>query len=98
MDSAFFSDEIVTALNEQGVEFTISVPFERFVELKQMIEQRQRWSAMNEDVSYFETQWKPKSWTRRCRFLMIRTRAKQQQKGPCNWICLSPTTTVMSLR
>src|SRR5690606_11145387 len=30
MDSAFFSDEIVTALNEQGVDFTVSVPFERF--------------------------------------------------------------------
>jgi hypothetical protein len=34
MDSAFFSDEIVMALQEQGVEFTLSVPFERFVELK----------------------------------------------------------------
>ena len=30
MDSAFFSDEIVTALAERNVEFTISVPFERF--------------------------------------------------------------------
>ena len=82
MDSAFFSDEIVTALNEQGVEFTISVPFERFVELKQMIEGRQRWYAIDDEVSYFETEWKPKSWPRRCRFLMIRTRAKKQQKGP----------------
>jgi len=82
MDSAFFSDEMVTALNEQGVEFTISVPFERFVELKQMIERRQRWSAIDDQRSYFETQWKPKSWPRHCRFLMIRTRAKQQQKGP----------------
>ena len=82
MDSAFFSDEIVTALDKQGVQFTISVPFERFVELKQMIEQRQRWFALNKDVSYFESQWKPKSWKRRCRFLMIRTRTKQQQKGP----------------
>ena len=82
MDSAFFSDEIVTALDKQGVQFTISVPFERFVELKQMIEQRQRWFALNKDVSYFESQWKPKSWKRRCRFLMIRTRTKQQHKGP----------------
>ena len=82
MDSAFFSDEIVTALNEQDVEFTISVPFERFVELKKMIERRQRWSAIDGELSYFETQWKPKSWPRRCRFVMIRTRAKQQQKGP----------------
>lgn len=82
MDSAFFSDEIVTALNEQAVEFTISVPFERFVELKQMIERRRRWQALNQDVSYFEANWKPKSWPRSCRFLMIRSRAKVQQKCP----------------
>ena len=82
MDSAFFSDEIVTALNEHHMECSISVPFERFVELKQMIERRQRWSAIDGELSYFETDWKPKSWPRRCRFLLIRTRAKQQQKGP----------------
>ena len=82
MDSAFFSDEIVAALTEQGIQYTISVPFERFVELKQMIEGRQRWSIIDEELSYFETQWKPKSWPRRCRFVMIRTRVKQQQKGP----------------
>jgi hypothetical protein len=82
MDSAFFSDEIVTALNDQEIEFSISVPFERFLELKQMIEGRQRWYSINSDVSYFETEWKPKSWPRRCRFLMIRTLAKKQQKGP----------------
>lgn len=82
MDSAFFSDEIVTALNQKGIEFTISVPFERFVELKSMIEGRQRWYPINDQLSYFESQWKPKSWPRRCRFVMIRTLAKQQQKGP----------------
>jgi len=82
MDSAFFSDEIVTAFNEQNVEFSISVPFERFVELKKMIENRQRWYALDGEVSYFESQWKPKSWQHRCRFLMIRTKSKKQQKGP----------------
>ena len=34
MDSAFFSDEIVDALDRAGIEMSISVPFERFVELK----------------------------------------------------------------
>ena len=82
MDSAFFSDEIVTALDEQHVEFSISVPFERFVELKKVIENRQRWYAVNDEVSYFEMSWKPKSWKRRYRFLLIRTKAKKQQKGP----------------
>jgi hypothetical protein len=82
MDSAFFSDEIVEALNEAGAEFTISVPFERFVELKQMIEARKRWSSINLEVSYFEAAWKPKCWPHQCRFIMVRTRVKQQRKGP----------------
>ena len=82
MDSAFFSDEIVAALQAQAVEFTISVPFERFLELKQMIERRQHWSEIDDELSYFEAQWKPKSGPSCCRFLMIRTCAKQQHKGP----------------
>jgi len=82
MDSAFFSDEIVSALDKKHVEFSISVPFERFVELKQMIEGRKRWYWISTEVSYFEAAWKPKSWPRRCRFLMIRTETKKQQKGP----------------
>src|SRR3990172_3572719 len=44
MDSAFFSDEIVLALDEARIEFTVSVPFERFVELKGKIEGRKRWT------------------------------------------------------
>ena len=59
MDSAFFSDEMVTALNKQDIQFTISVPFERFVQLKEMIEGRLRWFNLLKDVSYFESQWKP---------------------------------------
>ena len=82
MDSAFFSDEIVAALNEDRVQFTISVPFERFVELKKMIDGRKRWNTIDTELSYFECQWKPKSWPQRCRFVMVRTLAKQQQKGP----------------
>lgn len=38
----FFSDEILSALYEQDVEFSTSVPPERFAELKQMLEGRQR--------------------------------------------------------
>lgn len=82
MDSAFFSDEIVSALQAEGVEFTISVPFERFAELKGMIEGRQRWQPLTEHVSYFEADWKPKVWDTRFRFLFIRTRAVRQHKEP----------------
>lgn len=82
MDSAFFSDEIVSALEAEGVEFTLSVPFERFAELKAMIENRRRWQHVSNDVSYFEADWKPKVWDRRFRFLLIRTRAVRQNKEP----------------
>jgi hypothetical protein len=82
MDSAFFSDQIVTALHEAGIEFTISVPFERFAKLKGMIESRRRWRRVNGQVSYFEMTWKPDVWDRPFRFLFIRTRAQRQHKGP----------------
>jgi hypothetical protein len=81
MDSAFFSDAIVSALEAAGVEFTISVPFERFAELKGMIEGRRRWRRVSRTVSYFETAWKPKSWNGRFRFLFVRTQTKKQHKG-----------------
>jgi hypothetical protein len=81
MDSAFFSDEIVMALTRQEIEFSVSVPFERFVELKGKIEGRRQWQGINAQMSYFEEQWKPKSWNRRFRFLFVRTLAKRQHKG-----------------
>ena len=47
MDSAFFSDSIVEALDEKGIEYTISVPFERFAALKGQIEKRRRWNRLD---------------------------------------------------
>ena len=82
MDAAFFSDEIVTALDGEGVELSLSVPFERFAELKGMIEGRRRWRRLDGETSYFETSWKPQCWAKRFRFIFIRRRAKRQQKGP----------------
>jgi len=81
-DSAFFSDELVTVLQGHGVEFTLSVPFERFTELKGMIESRRRWQRLDADRSFFERPWKPKCWEQAYRFVFLRTRAKKQQKGP----------------
>ncbi len=82
VDSAFFSDDIVTLLDGLKVEFTVSVPFERFPELKGMIEARKRWRGMDETWSYFETDWKPKCWDQKYRFLLIRQRCKEIHKGP----------------
>lgn len=81
MDSAFFSDAIVSLLHDHDIEFTISVPFARFVELKQRLEKRRIWWSINAGQGYFELRWKPKSWSRRFRFLAVRTRTKIQQRG-----------------
>lgn len=82
MDGAFFSDALVTLLSDLGVEFTISVPFERFVELKKKIEGRRWWERLNKDLGFFELRWKPKSWNRRYRFLFVRTRSAIRDKEP----------------
>jgi hypothetical protein len=81
MDSAFFSDEIVRMLDTAGVQFTISVPFERFSALKALIENRQRWRYLNAVCSFFEANWKPASWDDRYRFVFVRSQNRQQYKG-----------------
>jgi len=92
MDGAFFSDEMVGLLDGMGIEFTLSVPFERFVELKGLIEQRQRWRRQDETWSYFECSWKPKKWSTRYRFLLIRQRCKEIYREPIQLDLFIPQT------
>jgi hypothetical protein len=92
MDSAFFSDETVGLLDRMSIEFTLSVPFERFVELKGQIEQRQRWRRQDATWSYFECPWKPKKWNTRYRFLFIRQRSKEIHRKPIQLDLFIPQT------
>ncbi len=62
--------------------FTASVPFARFTELKKMIENCETWTDIDEQWSYFETQWKPKSWDAEFRFIFTRKKFKKALKGP----------------
>jgi len=84
MDSAFFSDEMVRALEALGVEFTISVPFERFVQLKRLVQVRKVWWPVTADgkLRFFQKEWKPQCWSRKFRFIFIRRESPGQQKGP----------------
>ncbi len=82
MDSAFFNDDFLKMMDHKEVEFTASVPFDRFAELKTMIESRERWSKIDDQWSYFESDWKPKSWDKKYRFIFIRQRVPVQRKGP----------------
>jgi transposase len=81
MDSAFFSQDILSIFNGNRVKFTASVPFERLTQLKEMIESRKRWRTIDSQWSYFETAWKPKSWERGYRFIFTRKKTRKQHKG-----------------
>ena len=82
MDSAFFSDDIVGNLDAAGVEYTVSVPFERFTDLKARIEARRFWWRGAAQWSYFQAKWKPKAWKTPHRFLFILY--LPQALRPCN--------------
>ena len=90
LDSAFFSDEIVNLLNKEGVEFSISVPFERFPELKAVIEARRRWSRFDSRWSFFQADWSPKCWEKDFRFLFVRQKVKVQNKKPVQFDLFIP--------
>lgn len=81
-DGAFFDQKLLGLLDALGVEFTISVPFERLCELKTKIEERQRWKRIDRTWSFFEQRWKPKSWDCKYRFVFIRQKVALQRKGP----------------
>lgn len=82
-DSAFFNEELVGVQDEQGTEFSFSVPFERFAQLKQIIEARKRWHRADEQTEYFEFDWKPACWSRRkIRLIAVRRKQRRQAKGP----------------
>lgn len=84
VDAAFFDEKILQGLADQGVEFTVSVPFERLPRLKQVVEQTQPtdWLPIDEQWAYAPTDWQPKSWTRSFRFVLLRRRRPVQRKGP----------------
>ena len=53
MDSAFFNQDILSILAANHVKFTASVPFERFTQLKDMIEKRKRWRKDRQTMVIF---------------------------------------------
>ena len=98
IDSAFFNETITQRLHSLGVAFTISVPFERFADLKGLVEGRKRWRRMAVGLDYFETRWKPKSWNARHRFIFIRKQVRCQNKLRFNSTCFNPPCTGTSSR
>lgn len=90
MDSAFFSNELVSMLESCGIEYTISVPFERLLALKERIEKRRKWDNLDDQCGFFDIQWKPKSWKKRRRFIAVRQATKVQCKAPVQLDLFTP--------
>ena len=82
LDSAFFSEAMITTLGGRGRGVHAVRPFERFVELKGRIEHRRRWRRINAELAYAELAWTPKSWTSAARFVCVRKVVRARQPGP----------------
>ena len=82
LDAAFFAEDIAYRLVDLQVRFAISLPFERFPELKNIIEARKTWHRIDDTWSYADLNWRPKSWRGGFRVLAIRRRTPTPRKGP----------------
>ncbi len=92
LDGAHFSERTCRDLDAARVEFTISVPFERFPTLKAAIESRSRWHHIEGPWAHFELGWKPKSWARRFRVLVFRQLEQCPRRGPLQLDLFQPLT------
>jgi hypothetical protein len=92
IDAAFFDETILDQLDQQRVDFSVSVPFERFPALKSIIEKTPswRWIPIDDQWSYVEIHWRPKSWKSHYRMIALRQRVARQVKGPLQLDLFAP--------
>jgi hypothetical protein len=83
IDGAHYSDATCTGLHDTGIEFSVSVPFERLPRLKALVEQRTLWHRIDDEWSYFKWHWRPSAKSR-CSFpcVIYRRRVAKPRKGP----------------
>ncbi|PRQ10056.1 IS1380 family transposase [Enhygromyxa salina] len=82
LDSAFFNENVLDLLEDLGVEYAMAIPFAAYPGLKHRVHRRERWRPIDDDWSYFELDWRPKTWAGRRRVICIRRRRAARRKGP----------------
>jgi len=83
LDGAHFSDATCGLLDDQGVQFSISVPFERLPRLKGIVEKRLAWKRIDDDWSFFNWSWSPRIGSaRKFRCVVYRQRVPVPKQGP----------------
>lgn len=95
MDAAFFDEERLMQLHAVGIEFSASVPFERFPALKTIILSKKEadWTRIDATWSACELDWKPNCWKATFRMLLIRRKTLVQRKGPLQLDLFEPRDT-----
>lgn len=83
LDGAHYSDATCASLHHAGIEFSLSVPFERLPQLKGVIESRSLWHRIDDEWSYFQWAWRPNANSHRlfpC--VVYRRRVARPRQGP----------------
>ena len=62
LDSAFFQEKIIKYLLKERVEFAIKVPMWQWLGVKDVIQNRQRWTSVNDRLAYFFRRLKLDQW------------------------------------
>ena len=82
-DGAFFDRKLLSALDEEDVAFTCSVPFRRLADLKHLVENATTWRRLNKRWEATEADYLPASWAEiegRVRFILYRQTSRKQRK------------------
>lgn len=92
VDAAFFDEALLDQFDDLRVDFSVSVPFERLPALKEIIEKTPswRWIPIDDQWSYAEIHWRPKSWKSHYRMIALRQRVARQVKGPLQLDLFAP--------
>lgn len=62
LDSAFFSEKILRFLIRLGIPYAVKMPIWKWTGVKELINQRERWSVASRDLSYFATTLRLAKW------------------------------------
>lgn len=92
LDTAFFDERVLEMLEELKVEYAAAVPFARFVKLRYLVDSRTHWLPIDDEWSYFEISWRPKTWSKRRRIILVRRRRKTRLKGPLQLDIFEPVS------